>query len=103
MPAPIAPIAIQVRFMESSGSDFESESNAPTSEINFSAEEAVEDDPFIPSDSEIRRIFNSGRITWSKLAATADQFGDDLWPLDLMRLYVSLDNVPSLPARLPRK
>ncbi|KAH9904341.1 hypothetical protein F4778DRAFT_59622 [Xylariomycetidae sp. FL2044] len=60
------------------------------------------DDPLIPSEAEIRRIWNQGRATWSSFMDTAKQLPHHQWPPTISDLSIMLRDIPSLPSNVPR-
>ncbi|KAJ4310669.1 hypothetical protein N0V84_010850 [Fusarium piperis] len=60
-----------------------------------------EDDPLIPSASDVRRTFRDGRAMWDALFKQAREMPKGLWPADMLDPYIALMDVPSLPEHLP--
>lgn len=60
------------------------------------------DDPFVPTSADIRRAYHDGLETWQQFLDKASTLPPGLWPAGLLDPYVTLMDVPSLPAKLPR-
>ncbi|KAI8722634.1 hypothetical protein NCS52_00407700 [Fusarium sp. LHS14.1] len=60
-----------------------------------------EDDPLIPSVSDVRRTFRDGKAMWDALFQEARRVPRGLWPTGMLDPYIALMDVPSLPERLP--
>ncbi|KAH7237381.1 hypothetical protein MRS44_004283 [Fusarium solani] len=60
-----------------------------------------EDDPLIPSASDVRRTFRDGKAMWDALFQQAKGMPRGLWPTGMLDPYIALMDVPSLPGHLP--
>lgn len=80
----------------------------PTHDTDSSTDEddgvpfiSEEDDPLIPSASDVRRTFRDGKAMWDALFQEARGMPRGLWPTGMLDPYIALMDVPSLPKRLP--
>ncbi|RSL52371.1 hypothetical protein CEP54_010943 [Fusarium duplospermum] len=60
-----------------------------------------QDDPLIPSSSDVRRTFRDGKATWDSLFEQARSMPRGLWPTGMLDPYIALMDVPRLPEHLP--
>ncbi|KAK3903204.1 hypothetical protein C8A05DRAFT_14821 [Staphylotrichum tortipilum] len=75
-----------------------SSSTAPPDTLTGAA-----DDPLIPTTAEIERVFHDGRATWTRLVKAAKALPLHVLPVGCADPSIMLQDVPALPARLPRK
>lgn len=61
-----------------------------------------EDDPLIPTASDACRTFHDGKATWEAFLSNAITMPPGLWPAGTLDPYITLSDVPGLPAELPR-
>lgn len=61
-----------------------------------------EEDPLIPRPADVQRTFNHGKVTWKAFLDQASKVPEGLWPAEALDPYVTLVDVPCLPAKLPR-
>ncbi|POR30955.1 Uncharacterized protein TPAR_08840 [Tolypocladium paradoxum] len=61
-----------------------------------------EDDPLIPTASDVCRTFHDGKATWEAFLSNAVTMPQGLWPAGTLDPYLTLSDVPGLPAELPR-
>ncbi|KAF5017716.1 hypothetical protein F66182_10330 [Fusarium sp. NRRL 66182] len=61
------------------------------------------DDTLIPSPSDVDHTFCDGKATWKAFLAQANRIPSGLWPADILDLYMTLVDVPSMPEQLPRR
>ncbi|KAG8667918.1 hypothetical protein FPOAC1_012759 [Fusarium poae] len=62
-----------------------------------------EHDPLIPSLQDVHHTFQQGEATWKFFLSQAKAIPKGLWPKDALDPYVTLVDVPGLPANLPRR
>lgn len=59
-----------------------------------------EHDTFIPTPAEIGQIFHDGIKTWSLFLTRAEAIPTGLWPVKILDPYITLFDVPCLPAKM---
>lgn len=82
-------------------------SNSPSSSVATSTPVssllvAQDDDILIPSPSQVRQTFHDGRETWQYFLGEAIDMPPGLWPAGTLDPYITLSDVPALPANLPQ-
>lgn len=77
------------------------DTDPPTDEEDGGLFISEEDDPLIPSASEVRRTFRDGKAVWDALFKQARDIPKGLWPAAMLDPYITLVDVPKLPERLP--